>query len=99
MARGSQKPFAIGGLRLLASQCIQGRDGNGGRHYSFGGQLSILKRVDEHFNRLAGVGRNKDGGSEQSAADPGLTCFWQAITAGERQLEPSFALVLVCQFL
>src|SRR5580693_618178 len=86
-------------LGLFATQRIQSRDRNSRGGNAFRRHLSILNRVYEHFNRLAGVRRNEDSGREQSTAHPCLACFGQAIAARERQLQPPFALVFIRQFL
>ena len=54
--------------------------------------------LGKDFDGLAGVGRHKNGGGEKAAFHPNLAGLGQAVTAKERQAEPTLLLGLVGHF-
>src|SRR6266404_1402689 len=59
----------------------------------------LLNRSHKHLDGLTRIGRNKDGGRQQTAAHPRLPRFRQAVATGEWHFQPAFALHLAGQFL
>ena len=60
-----------------ALEFAERRDGDGHGEGALGRLLATLEGVHEHFDGLTGVGRDKNRGSENAAADPSLTGLGQ----------------------
>src|SRR5256885_16508698 len=76
-------------------QSFEGRNGGRHRQDAFWGIFAVLDGVNKHFDGLTGVGRNKNGGGEQTAANPGLPGLRQTIASEERELEPALPVSVI----
>src|SRR5579859_5765477 len=88
--------------QLCSSQGMQsgkGRNGSGYGEHSLRRPLLLLHGLDQHLDRLTGVGRNENGGGKQAAEHPGLAGFGKAVATGEGQFQPAFTVGFAGQFL
>src|SRR5580658_7049615 len=94
---GGAMPFLRIGLSGSFGEFLDRGHGLRNRQLLLRWLRSAADRIRKHFQRNVGVRANEDGGRQQIAAHPGLTCLGQTVAAGERYREPSFALAF-CDF-